>query len=199
MDTAQIVSAAVNTYIRDMGALPSLFNLMASAGSSEMYVLTDPEMKTLQVINDGRLPPVWEIGASPQGMYIKGSQETWVGEGYFTLVCSNKRLIFFDAYTAGDKNQWIAKGGWFHSLLVDDATLPLPTPEHIEVQGDYLITAMAVPSEYYAKIRMVKKKLGHSMQMTRDAPTFVGYHVDVNSEKGDLGRIHGFIDNCIKP
>jgi hypothetical protein len=62
-DAAQIVSAVVVNYIREMGADVALFERMARMGSAQVLVLSPKELRQLRVINDGRLDAHWEPAA----------------------------------------------------------------------------------------------------------------------------------------
>lgn len=195
LDTAQILSASIGNYIREMEVAPALFDLTVKAGPEHIYVLSKTEYTKLRVVNNGRLPSIWSIEANEAGMYLKGVQETWVGEGKAIFFCANKELLFYSIYTAGGKSDSIAKGGWVHSLFVDDDTIPLPAPEGLRNDKGYLNAMFKLTHKQYQKVRSAKHSIGHAMQMARDAPTFVGYHVDI--DVADNSRIRSFIDNCI--
>ena len=59
LESAQVISAAVGAYIREMGAAPEVFDLMVQAGKDSIRVLTPSELTRLNVINNGRMAPEW--------------------------------------------------------------------------------------------------------------------------------------------
>lgn len=89
----------------------------------------------------------------------------------------------------------IASGGWFHSLLVDDKTLPLPEPARISATGSEIYTVFSLTSEQALAIAS-SSSMGHAMQRARDAPVFVGYQIDIPGASS--GKVHTFIRNCLR-
>ena len=67
-DRAQIVSAAVVQYIRDMGVDTQLFTEMTEAGKDEMLVIPESRLSALGVVNDGETKTTWSIESFPQGL-----------------------------------------------------------------------------------------------------------------------------------
>jgi hypothetical protein len=82
------MSAALVEYIRSMGVDTKIFALASQAGSSEVITPPHEVLLALNVVNDGRKPPKWTIESAPQGIYLKGEQETDNGINKFMLVCS---------------------------------------------------------------------------------------------------------------
>jgi hypothetical protein len=92
-DIAQIVSASVVQYIRDMGVDPGLFTLMTEAGSSEIIRVPVSTQLRLNVVNNGEGPTVWSIESIKEGIYLKGARKTWRGMNKLLLVCSPTRGV----------------------------------------------------------------------------------------------------------
>lgn len=195
LDVGQILSAAIGSYIREMGADPGLFDLMVKAGKSEIYILSEEEAKKLKVINNGRLPPEWSIEATPEGTYLKGLQDTVHGEGKFTFSCNGGVVIIFSFYQAGERAKVIANGGWFHSLMIDSDLVPLPAPSMLK-DNNYSIEALFIlkKSQFPFKRVMSAKQIGHVMQLSREAPTYVGYVVEFDDKS--VQRVRNYIENC---
>ena len=84
---AQIMSAALVEYIRSMGVDTKIFALASQAGSNELITPAHDVLLALNVVNDGRKPPKWTIESIPQGIYLKGEQETANGVNKFMLGC----------------------------------------------------------------------------------------------------------------
>ena len=194
LDTGQILSAAISNYIRDMDVDPALFDRMVQAGKNEIYVLTPAETKALEVVNDGRKPSQWSIEANKDVQYLKGVQYTMHGMGKAIFYCIKGNLIFHSIYEAGPNASALATGSWEHSMLVDHKQLlPLSKPDSIlndngYINAQFLLNKKQIGSFYIAN------SIGHSMQSTRESPTFLGYEVDIDEPSSK--RIRGFIDNC---
>lgn len=107
LDAAQITSAVVINYLAEMGVDVALFDRMVRAGKDEILVLRPDDLKMLRVINDGILPAIWTIEATDQGMYLKGVQETWHGEGKSIFFCDKGRVMFGPFYEAGANAEMI--------------------------------------------------------------------------------------------
>lgn len=196
LDTAQIVSAAVGTYIREMDIDPGLFDLMVQEGKDGIRILSDAEMSGLNVINSGWKKPKWSIEAVEGGQYLRGVQESVYGQGKAILYCDGGRVLFQSYYQAGTKDaKSIASGGWYHSLFIDGETIALPKPieanaSGMEIAARFLLTsnqAMAIASS---------SSMGHAMQLSRDAPSFVGYRIHIPASESQ--KVGAFIRNCVK-
>ena len=190
----QILSAAIGNYIREMGVDSALFELTVKAGASEIYLLSKDELEKLRVVNNGRLPPAWTIEAIEGGMYLRGFQETWVGKGKSIFSCVNKELVFYSVYTAGDKSDSIAQGQWVHFLDIDGHQIPLDAPFDLFNDKGYLNAFFRLTPAQFRMVSSARRSVGHSMQITRDAQMYVGYHVDIDASSTQ--RIKNFITNC---
>ena len=128
LDAAQIVSAVVGAYIREMDVDPGLFDYMAERGRDSVRILATQEMAHLNVINNGRQRPEWSIEVVEGGNYLRGVQDTVFGRGKAVLLCQDHSMFVYSFYQAGsERAKSIAWGKWYHSLLVDAKTFPLPT------------------------------------------------------------------------
>src|SRR5215510_6242293 len=71
-DRASDLSAAVGSYIREMGVDVRLLELWTKARPDQMYVLSQKQAEDLGVVNNGRKPPEW--GFAPGGSRLQGRQ-----------------------------------------------------------------------------------------------------------------------------
>lgn len=196
LDTAQIISAAIGTFIREMEVDPGLFDLMVQEGKDKIRILSKMELMRLNVVNNGRKRPVWSIEVVEGAQYLRGMQDNVYGQGKAILLCYDNRILYQSHYQAGtEMANSIASGGWFHSLLVDDKTLPLPEPARISATGNEIYTVFALTSEQALAIAS-SSSMGHAMQRARDAPVFVGYQIDIPGASS--GKVHMFIRNCLR-
>ena len=196
LDTAQILSAAISNYIREMDVDPGLFDLMVQEGKDGIRVLNSRELTRLNVVNNGRKRPQWSIEAVDGGMYVRGVQDSIYGQGKVVLYCENHEMLFQSYYQAGPARATsIQSGGWYHSLLVDGDPLPLSDPFHIKASGAEIATMFLLTESQVLAIA-AGTSVGHAMQLARDAPTFVGYNVDIPPESTQ--RVRTYIRNCLR-
>lgn len=195
LDLGQIISAASSAYIREMGVDGGLLDLIVSAGKREVYLLSDAEQKALSVTNDGRAPAEWSLQLIQGIYYLRGVQDTMFGQGKLLMYCIEQGLILHSIYEAGtDKSAAVAKGGWFHSLLLDGDATPLAKPSRTTDDHGYLNAAFVLTPEQIARVSTVRGSVGHAMQLSRDAPTFVGYKIDLNVASSK--QLREFISAC---
>lgn len=197
LDTAQIISAAISNYIRDMDVDPGLFNLMAQSGKDRIRLLTKEDLTSLNIVNNGRKRPEWSIEVADSGQYLRGVQDTVYGEGKAVFFCDHSEIMFLSLYQSGaSKAKSIAAGGWHHSLLIDDEVIPLADPLKSESNGDEISNLFTL-NQGQALAIAAATRFGHAMQLGRDAPTFVGYVIDIPSVS--TRKVSTFIRNCFRP
>jgi hypothetical protein len=197
LDIAQVVSAAIGNYIRDMGVEPALFDLMVQDGKDKVLILTGSELKKLSVVNNGRRKPEWSIEANELGQYLRGVQDSVFGQGKVVFAClENNQILFQSFYDAGTERALsIAKGGWYHSLQLDMKDIPLANPAEIRANGNEIYSIFILTTEQALAVSS-SASIGHAMQLGRDAPTYVGFQVDVPQESSK--KITAFIRNCLR-
>lgn len=192
LDTAQILSAAVSTYIREMEVHPRLFDLMAATAKDEIYIVSPRMMEGLRVVNNGRKPAEWSIEARGGAQYLRGSQESESGTAKALFLCASRGFLFHSIYSAGERSERIAQGGWYHSLMINGKAQPI-TPDKLEVVNGYLNSTFHVSRrDAFAIAQAVS--VGHMMQVDSTAPTFVGYQIEID----DVSRpkVQGFMESC---
>lgn len=195
LDAAQVISAAVGAYIREMDVDPALFELMVERGRDSVRLLTGPEMTKLNVANHGRKRAEWMIEAVTGGQYLRGVQDTIYGSAKAVFFCQERVVHMYSFYGAGAaRAKSLATEDWQHSLLLDDKTLPLPKPKDARANGEEFSASFALTAQQVAGIAK-SSSVGHAMQVSRDAPTFVGYKIDVPNTASK--RVASFLQNCV--
>src|SRR5690242_9226073 len=140
-DAAQIVSAVVMNYIREMGADVALFDRMARMGSDQVLVLSPKELRQLGVINDGRLEPHWQLRAHAGGMVLQGVQETAEGKAQVVLSCEDQQVLFQPALPAGERAEEIVSSARQHLMRLGEGFVPLPEPLQPLTASDGTVSA----------------------------------------------------------
>jgi hypothetical protein len=195
-DVAQIMSAAVVQYIRDMDVDSRLFSLMTEVGSKEITIVPESEMVRLNIINKGRKSTQWTMESISQGVYLKGQRETYYGINKFMLSClPHERLllmIIFDPQGRGDD---VVKYFKKDSLVIDDKAIPI---DPFQVSPSELINGW-VNASYVLNNDLVEQlknaqTVGITFQMAYSAPVFLGFD-DMNFSEG-AKKLPGLITTC---
>jgi hypothetical protein len=194
MDMAQIISAAVSSYIREMGVEAELFDQMTFAGKDDMNIIPPKKLKELNVANGGRLPAKWTIEVVTGSTYLRGEQMTIWGKGRAMFICGNKGMVMQSIVPVGDKAKSMISGKWFHSLLIDEDTVPIPNPLGMRSDDGFLLSLIPLTS-VQVKALAKAKSIGQAIQLSRDDFRFVGYHIEIS--KLDKERVSTFLMNCI--
>ena len=191
----QIIAASIGAYIREMGVDPELLDLTVKADPSSIYHLSKLELERLRVTNNGRKPPVWTIEVVAGGTYLLGAQETLYGTGRMSIYCASPRFFMISSYTAAEKSQDIANGGWVHSLFLDRNLAVLPDPSRISAKDGIVQSQFELTSSVIRQM-IGLESVGHAMQLHRTAPSFVGYRISVDLASRD--RFDTFLGNCLR-
>jgi len=195
---AQILSAAIGAFIRDMGVSGELFDYMSSAGSQEILIIPNSKLLELRVINNGRKEAVWSIEAVQGGQYLRGEQDSLYGKGKLLFICDSetKVVLMTSMYEAGaERASEVLGGGWFHSLMTDAGVHPLDRIYDQSSRGDELTVAFLLTPADALRVASTGS-VGHAMQLSRSAPTYVGYQIDISDQKS-RDRVRNFLTNCV--
>lgn len=194
LDNAQIISAAITSYIREMDVDPALFDLMVQAGKDSIRILSQSELHNLYVVNNGRKRPEWTIEAVEGAQYLRGMQDSVYGYGKAVFFCTGGSIGFYSFYQAGEERAAsIANGSWYHSLLVNHKPIPLNEPSVIKASKGELSGLFDLTREQVRSI-VSGSSVGHAMQLAPDAPTFVGYTIDIPDNV--MSRVRTFLRTC---
>jgi hypothetical protein len=92
-DVAQMLSAVVVTYLREMDVDTELFALATNAGRDEVLEPSRAKLKELRVVNNGFTEPRWTVESRSGALYLRGERDTIYGINKFILFCSNKGVL----------------------------------------------------------------------------------------------------------
>jgi hypothetical protein len=197
VDIAQIVSASVVQYIRDMDVDPKLFNEMTMVGEKEINIIPHDELIRLNVINNGEKKTYWTIESIATGIYLKGERQTYHGINKFILSCnpdsSISLIAIFDPERREDEVIKMAA----ISLLVDGKDIPI---SERRVSGPTLINGWInvdfdVDNSLLEIIQRAKT-VGVSFQHFYGAPIFLGF--DGMDFSDGSKKLPGFLRVCHK-
>jgi hypothetical protein len=194
-DLGQDLSAAIRSYIREMGVDARLFDLWVKAAPDEMYVLSQQQARDLGVVNNGRKPPEWSAVAFPGGTRLQGQQATADGTGMVYFSCDNKQTVLGSVYESAGTGEPITAQEWSHWLTIDRyEEIPL------EVLGvsnkDGFVRSTFVLSPNQVRLAMSAKQIGHQMKPSSRRSPFIGYRVDIDKKSARMVR--NFLENCLR-
>jgi hypothetical protein len=193
-DIAQMMSAVVIQYIRDMGADPDLFTEMTAAGRDNIILIPRAELLRLNVVNNGQSPTVWSVESVSGVVYLKGQRNTAFGTNKFILACTKQGTdltIVLDPVANGPLPPTGAV-----TLVAGDKEYPIenamngaPTLHNGSVFVSFILRPDIVRAVEAAH------EVGVTFQVDRGAPTYVGFRgmpVDDGAKK-----MPGVVQGCV--
>lgn len=193
LDVAQVMSAAITSYLIKMGIAPSLFERMVQVGRGQMELLPHSDAAKLNLVNNGVLPAQWSIEGKQGEVYLLGRQQTWNGTGKVLMSCApNQRIRFSALYDAGDNNDFITRNAKNYSLRINQQFLPITALQaRPKVSGDYVLASF-IPDDNMVWSLSGAQQIGFGFH-TGESATFYGFLIDATGEQ-DLVR--SWIKHC---
>jgi hypothetical protein len=159
-------------------------------------VLTAPDLKKLNVINNGFGKVSWSIESVLYGLYLKSEQDPVYGLDKFMILCTASSdlalAIMFDPQGRGKE---IVDGHMDQSLFINGEAIPI---------NDYVIAQPQlvkglISSLYRLDDNLLSKILGAStvgigLQAAYGAPTYLGFSSMEFSEGAQ--KLPGFLHVC---
>ncbi len=192
-DAAQIVSAAIVNYIRNMEVDVGLFDRMSRAGKDEILVLAKTDLERLRVVNNGRLAAEWAIESSNGVTYLKGAQQTSLGTGEILLSCGEGQVVFHAHFDAGDNAEAVRDSAKQHLLRIGDGYAPLADPlQPISVHDGQVAAEFALSREQVNRLR-TSSAVGYAARLG-DPNVFAGFSID--TPVSATAKISSFVEDC---
>ncbi|WP_253273705.1 hypothetical protein [Collimonas arenae] len=173
-----------------------MLDLLVQKGEQGIYLLSEAELKALNVVNNGRQAADWALEVADGGEYLRGTQDTAYGRGRIAFMCDKDKILMFTFYQVGDQAAGMAGGGLVHSLIVDGDMMPLQDPDSVVANKGEIQTFFTLTQAQASRIA-ASHAIGHAMRTARDAPVFIGFPLDIPA--GASQKVHAFINNCISP
>ena len=194
-DLGQDLSAAVGSYIREMGVDARLLDLWVRAAPDEMYLLSQQEAEGLGVVNNGRRPPDWSIAASAGGARLQGRQATIDVMGTVFFSCDNKQTVLGSVYEAAGEGERIDIRRWSYWLTIDRYDeIPL-TARQVSDDGGF-VRSTFVLSPDLVRLARVAKQIGLRMKPPNNRSHSIGYSVDIDDRSASMVR--RFLGDCLR-
>jgi hypothetical protein len=187
VDIAQIASAAIVQYLRDLDIDTRLFTFASTAGESAIFEPTRSQLNELNVVNDGETRPTWTIESVPDGIYLKGERDT------VFLTCESKRiglLVIFDLQNHEEEVlRFMAD-----YLVLDGFKVRIDhTRSSRRVRNGWINTSYRLTEPQISAIANAKT-VGVEMLLIAESPIFFGF--DAMPVGSGADKMRGFIRSC---
>jgi hypothetical protein len=194
MDTAQIASAQIVEYLREMGIDPEFFTLSTKAGADEIYEPPRAVLENLSVINNGWGRTIWSIESKQGIIYLKGERDTDYGINKLLMMCIPTKGIYlhiiFDPQ--GRQDEVVKMDA--HSLVIDKNDEPI-TPFRTEIFNGWFNAHYILTNDQVRRI-MSAKSVGVILQWAYGAPVFLGFNAMPFGEGAE--KLAGIVNSCAR-
>jgi hypothetical protein len=193
-DLAQMMSAVVVEYIRSMDVSTELFALAASAGRDEIVTPSQEVLVRLNVVTNGAKPTKWTIESIPDGIYLKGEQQTGNGINKFMITCAPGEPVGLYAIFDAVMNVEDAMNFNVETLMIDSTKISLTgRRERKKVVNGKINVSYSVDATILNAISKAKT-VGILLQPATEAAAYLGFE----SMPFDEGRakLPGFLQVC---
>lgn len=188
------LSAAVGSYIREMGVDARLLAFWQKAGIDDMYLMSQQDTLELGVANNGRQPPAWTITPSSDGSRLEGRQTTVDGAGMVSFSCEKERIVLSSVYDAADARDATTRE-WRHALTLDrSADIPV-SPLRVTGDDGSVRTTFVVPPTVVRRA-MTARQIGHRMTPLGHRVAAIGFGIDVDDASRPVVR--DFLRTCLR-
>ena len=191
VDVAQIASAAIIGYLKEMDVDPEFFELTTRAGANGIYEPTIDELTALNAVNYGFGKTSWSVESANDLLYLKGQRDTEFGINKFMVVCRDRKLylhVVFDPQGRQD----LVKRLPLHSLMINGTPTNIEPTKVSIVNGWY--NGVYFLSKSTWKRLLAAKTVGVILRGGIDAPVFWGF--DSMPMEGGQQKLRGLIRNC---
>lgn len=191
-DTAQMLSAVVTSYMKEMDVDVDLFRLSTLKGGDEMYEVPHATLAKLNVVNYGFEQPKWTIEGANDLVYLKGERETVYGINKFIIYCNGRSQpilhVIFDPQGREDEVMELSR----HDLVVDGTNRRI-APGAREIKNGWYNGVYPLSPALVAAIASAAT-VGTILRSTEVSPIFLGF--DRLPVAGGEQKIRSYMTAC---
>jgi hypothetical protein len=192
VDITQILSAAISTYVHEMGISPQFNSVFVSAGKDEMMEPSRVQLEAMRVINNGFEPTKWTIESREGVIYLKGERDTVYGINKFILFCGNGNLLLHMIMDPQGRQHEVMRMR-SHRLVVNNTNYSRLQPIDRKItNGWFNVTYSLSPPQ--AKSIEISETVGVIIQNSDSAPIFLGFNaMEIGNERQ---KVRSFLKSC---
>ncbi|MGN7715258.1 hypothetical protein [Agrobacterium radiobacter] len=190
IEHSQRLSAAIATYISEMGIPTSFLELSAATRGDQLQYVSEDQLAALKIITGGLTQATWGVEMLEHGTWVRGEVDSLWGHGKVILAYSKAGGFTFSAFveTLGRDEELksfplveIIANGHEDCIDISDRCMRVPT-------GIYTMF-MSVLSEAEAHLLAFSTSFGIRIRASADAGTFLG--IAPVSTAGAEGKLQG--------
>jgi hypothetical protein len=190
-DVAQVVSASIVNYLREMEIDIGLFEASTIAGKEEVYEPARSDLEHLNVINNGFTKPVWTVESNDGQLYLKGERQTVNGINKFIVMCSNSKLALYIIFDPQGRQEEVMNFP-AHSLVIDGQNAPIK-PASAKILNGWFNGIYNLTSSQWEKLEKAEN-VGVIIRGAYEAPIFLGF--DAMPFDEGKKKLAGLVNNC---
>lgn len=192
MDTAQVTSAQIVSYIREMGVDPDLFTLSTRAGADEIFEPSISILHKFNVVNDGWGPTNWTVESRSGFIYLKGERDTQYGMNKLIFNCMpNVGMTITAIFDPQGREDEVTKMT-ARSLVIDEKDEPIDMLSQ-DMSNVLYNSTYPLTDNNIDKIKNAKT-IGIILRWTYEAPVFLGIFAMPFHEAAD--KLNGILNTC---
>lgn len=190
IERSQRLSAAIATYIAEMGIPPAFLELSAGTSGDQVNLVTEAQLTNLQVITGGVTQPTWGVEVHEQAMWVRGERDSLWGHGKVMLIYSKTDGFAFAALveTMGRDDELMSFP--LVEIVVNDEDIRIDiTNRCVRAPSGIYTMFMANISESEARLLANSKSFGIQIRGSAQAEIFLG--ISAVSTEGAEGKLQG--------
>lgn len=192
MDVAQITSAQIVSYLREMEVDPEFFNLSTKAGADGIFEPPRPLLEKLSIVNNGWGTTTWSVESKKGVVYLKGERNTQYGINKFMLVCVPKAGLFLHMIFDPQGRQDEVLKMPAHSLVLDMQDEPI-APMSTEIVNGWFNADYRLTEDQLRRIAEAKT-VGVILRWSYEGPVFLGFNAMPFGDGAD--KLPGVANSC---
>jgi hypothetical protein len=190
-DVAQVLSAMVVNYLKEMDIDTELFALTTTAGRTEIVEPTRPKLEALRVVNNGFTEPKWTVEGG-SFLYLKGERDTVYGVNKFILLCDRGAVVQLHIIFDPQGREEEVMGFRAHSLVIDGKDEPI-SPAGKSIQNGWFNAHYRLSSKQVRAVRSATS-VGLIVRGSYEAPIFLGFNNMRFQEASS--KLQGLLNTC---
>lgn len=175
VDIAQVLSASIAQYVRDMGVDIAFMMLSARKAGTDLEIIPHEILRDLNVVNGGFTREEWSIQSIEGSLYVRGERDTYFGHQKLLLTYNPDKIQFdftavFEARNREEELNMMRQV----DIECDSHMINVSSRSYrTEIINGYFIIAIPI-SINEARMIAASESAGVYMRFGPEAPTYLG-------------------------